>query len=138
MTKIIRIGLFGASSILERVMCETFINHPNFLIVGLASKTSERLEKISKKIQCDMYTSYNDLINNNIIDAAYISLPNSLHYELTKKLLNKRIHCLVEKPMTCSKSKGETSTTEAYSAILLLSPMVISTLKSRAPSILAA
>ena len=102
MNSVIRLGLFGASDILERVMCQAFIKHPNFVIVGLASKSSKKLERISRQLKCKKYSSYNDLINSNSIDAAYISLPNSLHYSISKKLLNKGIHCLVEKPMTCS------------------------------------
>ena len=37
MREIIRIGLFGASTILERVMCEAFSTHPNFIIAGCIS-----------------------------------------------------------------------------------------------------
>ena len=36
------------------------------------------------------------------IDAIYIPLPNSMHYEWVKKALNKNLHVLVEKSMACS------------------------------------
>ena len=97
---IIRIGLFGASNILEKVMCEAFIKHPKFSVVGLASKSLNRLDIISKRLNCKKFNSYESLIDSQTIDAAYISLPNSMHYDISKKLLNKGIHCLVEKPLT--------------------------------------
>ena len=102
MRKIIRIGLFGASNILEKTMLDAFLNHPNFVVVGLASKSPDRLELLSKKLKCQKYSSYESLINPAKIDAAYISLANSMHYSISKELLNNRIHCLVEKPLTCS------------------------------------
>ena len=101
MRKLFRIGLFGASNILERTMGDGFIDHPNFIINGLASRSSERSKYLSNKFKCKQYNSYDSLINRDIIDAAYISLPNSMHYEISKKLLNKGIHCLVEKRLAC-------------------------------------
>ena len=86
MVNVIRLGLFGASNILEKAMCDAFINHPNIVVVGLASKSLIRLESLSNKLKCQKYNSYDSLINSNKIDAAYISLPNSMHYEISKKL----------------------------------------------------
>ena len=82
MTNEIRIGLFGAFDFLGRVMSDAFINHHNFNIVGLASNSSQRLEFISDKFKCRKYNSYHELININLMYAAYISLPNSMHYEI--------------------------------------------------------
>ena len=107
MVKQIRLGLFGASNILEKAMCDAFINHPNIVVVGLASKSLIRLESLSNKLKCQKYNSYDLLINSNKIDAAYISLANSMHYEISKKLLNKGIHCLVEKPLACSSCEAK-------------------------------
>ncbi len=105
MDKIIRLGLFGASKILENTMSDAFINHPNFVISGLASKSLDRLNIISRKLKCPKHNTYDTLMDCNKIDAAYISLPNSMHYEITKKLLNIGIHCLVEKPLACSENE---------------------------------
>ena len=102
MQRPLRIGLFGASNILERTMGDGFLSHPNFIINGLASKSKERAKLLSNKFKCKQYNCYDSLINKDIIDAAYISLPNSIHYDLSKKLLKNGIHCLVEKPLACS------------------------------------
>tara|TARA_Y100001968_G_scaffold185546_1_gene169945 strand:- start:12017 stop:12988 length:972 start_codon:yes stop_codon:yes gene_type:complete len=102
MRNLFRLGLFGASNILERTMLDAFTNHPNFEVVGLASKSLDRLDSFSHELNCPTYKSYDSLIDRNKIDVAYISLPNSMHYEISKKLLSRRIHCLVEKPLCSS------------------------------------
>ncbi len=47
------------------------------------------------------FPNVEDLLNSEInIDAAIIATPTISHYEITKKLLNKGIHVLVEKPLS--------------------------------------
>ena len=47
------------------------------------------------------FPNIEDLLNSEInIDAAIIATPTISHYEITKKLLNKGIHVLVEKPLS--------------------------------------
>ena len=55
MKKTIRLGLFGASNILERTMSDAFIKHPSIQVVGLASMSLDRLELLSEKLQCQKY-----------------------------------------------------------------------------------
>ena len=49
-----------------------------------------------KGIHC--YKYYNELLDKNIIDAVFITLPNYLASEVTIKCLKKNIHVFCEKP----------------------------------------
>ena len=53
------------------------------------------------------FSSIDDFFKSGIeTEAAIISTPSKSHYELTKKLIKKNIHCLVEKPFTLSENQA--------------------------------
>tara|TARA_Y100000389_G_scaffold195588_1_gene227223 strand:+ start:290 stop:1261 length:972 start_codon:yes stop_codon:yes gene_type:complete len=53
------------------------------------------------------FSSVEDFFNSGLeAEAAIISTPSESHYELTKKLIKKDIHCLVEKPFTLSENQA--------------------------------
>jgi len=100
--KIYKIGLFGASNILDNIMGDVFVRHPNFTISGLSSNSHKKKERIAENLNCDTFSSYDELINNDKIDIGYVSLANIDHFRIAKKLLINKIHCLIEKPLCCS------------------------------------
>lgn len=54
-----------------------------------------------------LYRSYDELLNDAEIDIVYIALPNHLHFEWSKKALEKGKHVLCEKPVTTSVQEAE-------------------------------
>ncbi len=52
-------------------------------------------------------TNYNDLIDDDEIDAIAIATPVFLHFELAKKSLSKKKHTFIEKPMAASVKECE-------------------------------
>ena len=78
-------------------------------LVAIASKNDER-----RKIFGDRYdihedfrfTSYEDIINSEHIDAIYISTPHTLHAEWTIKAVGKGKHILCEKPGAVNLKEG--------------------------------
>ena len=51
-------------------------------------------------INISFFKSYEELIADKNINAVYISLVNSMHYEIIKKCLNNQLHVICEKPFT--------------------------------------
>jgi len=100
--KKINIGILGCANIAKRFVLPTLIELEEFNVVGVASRTKEKADQFSLEFNINSFYSYESLLQLEKIEAVYIPLPNSMHYEWIKKSLNKNIHVLVEKSMTCS------------------------------------
>ncbi len=98
----INIGIIGCANIAQRFLIPAFQELKEFKIVGIASRSREKADRFSKKFSIDPYYSYDELLRVKNLDAIYIPLPNSMHYEWVKKALNKNLHVLVEKSMAGS------------------------------------
>ena len=74
---------------------------PKVELVGVASRTQERAEQYASWWEIPRaYGSYEALLDDDEIDAVYISLPNNLHYDWTVKALEAGKHVLCEKPFS--------------------------------------
>ena len=102
MIKKINIGILGCASIAEKYLISALQELEEFNIVGIASRSELKANQFSKKFNLKPFYSYESLLNIKDLDAVYIPLPNSLHYEWIKKALNKNLHILVEKSMACN------------------------------------
>ncbi len=77
--------------------------HTDVVIQAVASRSIKTARKYAEKYQIpDIYDNYDVLIHSKEIDALYISLPNSLHFEYVKKALLAKKHVLCEKPICLS------------------------------------
>jgi dTDP-3,4-didehydro-2,6-dideoxy-alpha-D-glucose 3-reductase len=97
------IGVLGCAKIAERFLIPSIVElSENFNLIGIASRTKEKAELFASKFNTKAFYGYEELINVKGLQAIYIPLPNSLHYEWVKKSLQKGLHVLVEKPLACS------------------------------------
>ena len=95
-------GIIGLGNIAQKFL-EGFSEVKNARILGLSSRSLEKLEKFRDKYKIEKkfcFNDYNDLINCSEVDIIYICLPNTLHYEWIIKCLDKNKKILVEKPVT--------------------------------------
>ncbi|NIK91377.1 Gfo/Idh/MocA family oxidoreductase [Mangrovimonas sp. CR14] len=101
--KAIRIGILGTANIAKRsIIPELKKQDDKFTIVGIASRNKVKAIKTAKAFDVKPYFSYEDLINEEGIDAIYIPLPNALHFQYAKMALSKGLHVLVEKSLGVS------------------------------------
>jgi len=102
--KQINIGVLGYANIAMKAILPAIESLPShFKLMAIASTNAKKQFAIrSKYPDINIFTSYQDLIDFKQIDAIYIPLPNSLHYEWIKKALENNIHVFVEKSLACS------------------------------------
>lgn len=93
-------GIIGAGNIANR-----FVDGLSFVsdahLYAVACRTKKKAEAFKEKHPCNVaYSSYDDLLNDDNIDAVYIALPHLYHFEWAKKAMLKNKAVLVEKPAT--------------------------------------
>jgi len=99
----LKIGIIGLASIARNHIVPNLLRLKNhYIIQGIASRKNNGFSEYAKDISTKYYGKYQDLIDDQDLEAVYIPLPNSLHYEWAKKSLNKGLNVLIEKPLTCS------------------------------------
>ena len=86
-------------------------------IVAIASRTHESAREAAKNLKIPKaFGSYQDLLDDNSIDAVYIPLPNHMHVPWTIKALAANKHVLCEKPiaLTATEAKELLKETEKF------------------------
>ena len=76
------------------------IKNNKFHLSGIVEINKKNLNNFSK--QYEIFNSIEELLVNKKIDGAIIATPTDLHYEHSKKFLEKRIPILIEKPISNS------------------------------------
>jgi len=97
--KIFRIGVLGNAAIAERLVIPAIQNIYCFELAGVASRSIQTAELMSRKYVTPVYFGYEKIIADDSIDAIYIPLPNSLHFPFAEMALLAGKHVLVEKPL---------------------------------------
>jgi NDP-hexose-3-ketoreductase len=103
MTRAINIGILGCAQIAEKAVIPELKKLKNhFNIVGVASRTLKRANQFSSKFNLKPFNGYQSLIEHDQVEAVYIPLPNSLHFEWISKALLAGKHVIVEKSLACN------------------------------------
>ncbi|PWY90463.1 NAD(P)-binding protein [Aspergillus sclerotioniger CBS 115572] len=101
----IRIGLLGASNIAPFALITPAKSHPEVIVAAVAARDRERARQYAKKYNIPIvHDTYQDILNDPSINAIYIALPNSLHYEWALRSIRAGKHVLLEKP-SCSNAE---------------------------------
>ena len=95
-------GILGAAEIASRMFLPALLNNKECVCVGVASRTQSKREEFRKIFSIDTFDNYSSLIGDSQVQAVYIPLPHSLHYEWAKKALQLGKHVFLEKPATTS------------------------------------
>jgi predicted dehydrogenase len=103
MNKIIKIGVLGTANIALRSVIPAILKLENkFKLIGIASRDNKKADFVLDKFSCPLSVGYERIVNDSQIDAIYIPLPNSLHYEWIEKSLISGKHVIVEKSLGCT------------------------------------
>lgn len=100
--KKVRIGVLGWANIARRSIIPNLLQlSEKYQVVGVATRNLKSVGHPDLP-ELKIFDGYESLINSDQLEAVYIPLPNSMHYEWVKTSLEKNIHVLVEKSLACS------------------------------------
>jgi predicted dehydrogenase len=99
-----RWGLIGAGWIATTAIAPAMHAAKHTVIQAVASRDAARSRALNP---ITVHESYEALINDPLVDAVYISLPNHLHCEWTVKALKAGKHVLCEKPFAMNVAEVE-------------------------------
>ena len=105
--KKIRFGIVGTGTIAHR-FAQAIKNADNAQLVAVASRTKENAEKFGDEFNIPTrFDSYEKMAQSDVIDAAYIAVPHSLHIDCSCLMMNHQKHVLCEKPMVLNSAEAE-------------------------------
>ena len=68
-------------------------------IVAVCDISEENAKKQGEAFQAAIYTDLDEMLENETLDAVFVSVPPFAHGEIEEKIIAKGIHILVEKPL---------------------------------------
>ncbi|HPO09002.1 MAG TPA: Gfo/Idh/MocA family oxidoreductase [bacterium] len=99
-TKVAVIGVGSLGQHHARVYAE----NADAQLVGIVDVDRARAEEIASKYQTRACASIDEL---DCVDAASVVVPTEQHFSVASRLLERGVHCLVEKPLTLSTEEGK-------------------------------
>ena len=94
-----KFGIVGTNFISELFM-EAANELGEIEVVSVCSKKVENANDFARKFEiANVYETYQEMCKSNTIQAVYLAVPNSLHYELSIYFLKHKIPVLCEKPL---------------------------------------
>jgi predicted dehydrogenase len=103
----VRWGVLGPGRIAERFgKGLKAVKHAS--LYAVASSSPERGKKFAKKFRArQVYTDYQEMVQDPQVDVVYIATPHNLHFDNARLCLEAGKHVLCEKPLTVNASESE-------------------------------
>jgi len=95
--KKLNISVIGVGH-LGKIHTKLWAQNDNVNLVGVFDINHQRAKEIATEFDCRAFSSLKDLIQST--DAVTIASDTKSHFKLAKKMLENKIHCLIEKPIT--------------------------------------
>ena len=108
--KKIRFGILGCGAI-ARFHADAISRIENAVLIGVADALVEGAQRFAQEYQVKAYASYQEMLQDDMIDAVCICTPSGFHGENAMEALRARKHVVLEKPMAFT--RAETSAIEA-------------------------
>lgn len=98
----LRFGVIGCSRVALKGMLPALRDSELAELVIIGSRDPLKAKDVALQFGAKKWGNYDDVLNEQEIDAIYISLPNGLHEEWTLKALESKKHVICEKPAAIS------------------------------------
>jgi predicted dehydrogenase len=129
----LRFGILGTARIAKSVIPHIQASE-GAEVVAVASRSIERAQKYANELKIPQaFGSYEEILRDPNIDAVYIPLPASMHFEYVLKAAAADKHILCEKPLAVSAEQSEQmiSATRQHQVVLLDGTMWYHTSRAR-------
>ncbi|MGD9108035.1 MAG: Gfo/Idh/MocA family oxidoreductase [Gammaproteobacteria bacterium] len=100
----IKVGVIGVGS-LGQHHARIYASMPEVELVGIVDTDGQRAKNIANKLNTIVFDSADELLNK--VDAVNIVTPTPLHFSIAKFAIEKKVHCLVEKPITVTLDEAD-------------------------------
>ena len=120
--KKIKWGVIGTAGIARSCTIPGMIQAYNCELYAIAGRSIDKAEQFKEKFGFEKaYGSYKELLDDPEVEAVYIALPNTLHYEWAVKAMKSGKHVLCEKPLApCEKQVKELFETAKENHVYLM------------------
>ena len=109
--KTIRYAVVGLGHIAQAAVLPAFEHAKrNSRLAAFVSDDPHKMETLGRAYGVENFFSYDEYdacLESGLVDAVYIALPNSLHYDYARRAVERGIHVLCEKPLTTSSRDAE-------------------------------
>lgn len=102
--KKLRVGVIGVGH-LGKIHAKLWKSIESAELTGVYDINKSESESISKEIGCKSFSTLDEVIKN--CDAVTISSDTKSHFKIASNLINKGIHCFIEKPITSTYSESK-------------------------------
>ncbi|SFE40665.1 Predicted dehydrogenase [Paenibacillus catalpae] len=105
----IRIGFIGTGGI-AGWHAKQLLELPEVQITALSDTSENNRVAFAEKFglqNARQFTAYEDMLEYGALDVVVICSPHTLHYRQAYDVLDRGLHVLIEKPMTCSSVEAE-------------------------------
>ena len=103
----VRWGILSTAKIGETAFIPSARQTPGAEVAAVASRDLDKAKAFAAKHEIPAaYGSYQEMLDSPGIDAVYISLPNTMHGEWTKKAAAAGKHVFCEKPLATTAAEG--------------------------------
>lgn len=103
----IKVGVIGCGSIAKHRHIPEHAANENVEIVAFCDIVEERAQEYADQYNAKAYTSFEELLKNEEVDAVSVCTPNSFHAPISIAALNAGKHVLCEKPMATSAEEAD-------------------------------
>lgn len=100
----LRISVIGAGH-LGKIHTKLWKSNENIELVGIYDIDPKVSAQIAREFSCKQFKSLDEVIANS--DAVTIATPTSNHYRTARQMLEHKIHCFIEKPITSTYKEAQ-------------------------------
>lgn len=114
-----KIAVFGGGH-LGTIHARLVQQVPNAELVAIVEPSAKRAEQLKSDFDCNIVTDVEQFVDEADFDGAVVAAPTSLHHRIGLSLLDRGVHCLIEKPLASSPVECEALVTAARRAQCVL------------------